>query len=138
MTDARRIQQKAEEVNKVHPEFNVKIPTFWEAYRQTENDNRLRNLKSRADMYKKAIGDLTKIKNREDINGITQNGKLESEGEIEAARNYRFLSFVDDVLEYDKESSFPSSGEAGKIYVDKSTNKTFRWSGTQYVIIGSS
>lgn len=125
LTDAKRIQQKAEEVNKVHPEFNVKIPTFWEAYRQTENDNRLRNLKSRADMYKKAIGDLTKIKNREDINGITQNGKLESEGEIEAARNYRFLSFVDDVLldamdsgNYDMAREFLESDELANAFIE--------------------
>ena len=125
LTDARRIQQKAEEVNKVHPEFNVKIPTFWEAYRQTENDNRLRNLKSRADMYKKAIGDLIKIKNGEDINGITQNGKLESEGEIEAARNYRFLSFVDDVLldamdsgNYDMAREFLESDELANAFIE--------------------
>ena len=125
LTDARRIQQRAEEVNKVHPELNVKIPTFWEAYRQTENDNRLRNLKSRADMYKKTIDDLTKIKNGEDINGITQNGKLESEGEIEAARNYRFFSFVDDVLldamdsgNYDMAREFLESDELANAFIE--------------------
>ena len=125
LTDARRIQQKAEEVNKVHPELNIKIPTFWEAYRQTENDNRLRNLTSRADMYKKTIDDLTKIKNGEDINGITQNGKLESEGEIEAARNYRFFSFVDDVLldamdsgNYDMAREFLKSDELANAFIE--------------------
>ena len=125
LTDARRIQQKAEEVNKIHPELNIKIPTFWEAYRQTENDNRLRNLTSRADMYKKTIDDLTKIKNREDINGITQNGKLESEGEIEAARNYRFFSFVDDVLldamdsgNYDMAREFLESDELANAFIE--------------------
>ena len=125
LTDARRIQQRAEEVNKVHPELNIKIPTFWEAYRQTENDNRLRNLTSRADMYKKTIDDLTKIKNGEDINGITQNGKLESEGEIEAARNYRFFSFVDDVLldamdsgNYDMAREFLKSDELANAFIE--------------------
>ena len=125
LTDARRIQQRAEEVNKVHPELNVKIPTFWEAYRQTENDNRLRNLKSRADMYKKTIDDLTKIKDGKDINGITQNGKLESEGEIEAARNYRFFSFVDDVLldamdsgNYDMAREFLESDELANAFIE--------------------
>ena len=125
LTDARRIQQRAEEVNKVHPELNVKIPTFWEAYRQTENDNRLRNLTSRADMYKKTIDDLNKIKNKEDINGITQNGKLESEGEIEAARNYRFFKFVDDVLldamdsgNYDMAREFLESDELANAFIE--------------------
>lgn len=47
-------------------------------------------------------------------------------------------SYVDDVLEYTNKSSFPATGEAGKIYVDKTTNKTYRWSGTAYVEISSS
>ena len=65
-------------------------------------------------------------------NGVASLGE---DGKIPSSQ---LPSFVDDVLEYDTESAFPSSGEAGKIYVDKSTNKTFRWSGTQYVVIGSS
>ena len=51
-------------------------------------------------------------------------------------------SYVDDVLEYDvKENpptgktAFPATGEAGKIYVAKDTNVTYRWSGTQYTEI---
>ena len=47
-------------------------------------------------------------------------------------------SYVDDVLEYDSLSEFPKTGEAGKIYVDKSTSKTYRWSGSQYIEISSS
>lgn len=47
-------------------------------------------------------------------------------------------SYVDDVLEYTNKASFPATGEAGKIYVDKTTNKTYRWSGTAYVEISSS
>ena len=46
--------------------------------------------------------------------------------------------YVDDVLEYDSLSNFPSTGEAGKIYVAKDTNKTYRWSGTQYTEISAS
>lgn len=45
-------------------------------------------------------------------------------------------SYVDDVLEYDNKSSFPATGETGKIYVDKSTNLTYRWSGTTYILVG--
>ena len=47
-------------------------------------------------------------------------------------------SYVDDVLEYATESAFPSTGESGKIYVAQDTNKTYRWSGTNYVEISPS
>ena len=47
-------------------------------------------------------------------------------------------SYVDDVLEYANLSAFPTTGEAGKIYVDKQTNKTYRWSGTSYTEISAS
>lgn len=45
-------------------------------------------------------------------------------------------SYVDDVVEYDSKSVFPETGETGKIYVDKSTNLTYRWSGTTYIQVG--
>ena len=125
LTDARRIQQQAEELDKVHPELKVKIPTFWEAYRQTENDNRLRNLTGRADKYKETIKDLKDIEDGKDINGITQNGKLESKGEIEAAKNYRFLKFVDNILldamdsgNYDLAREFLESDELANAFVE--------------------
>ena len=44
-------------------------------------------------------------------------------------------SYVDDVLEYANESSFPGTGEAGKLYVDLSDNSVHRWSGSAYVNI---
>ena len=47
-------------------------------------------------------------------------------------------SYVDDVLEYAKLSSFPATGESGKIYVAQDTNKTYRWSGSAYVEISPS
>ena len=47
-------------------------------------------------------------------------------------------SYVDDVVEYSSKSSFPTTGETGKIYVDTSTNLTWRWSGTSYVEISPS
>ena len=46
-------------------------------------------------------------------------------------------SFVDDVLEYTTLASFPVTGETGKIYVDLTTNKTYRWSGSTYIYITS-
>lgn len=47
-------------------------------------------------------------------------------------------SYVDDVLEYTSKSLFPSLGETGKIYVDTTSNLTYRWSGTSYVEISPS
>lgn len=47
-------------------------------------------------------------------------------------------SYVDDVLEYTSKSNFPSTGETGKIYVDTSTNLTWRWGGSAYVEISPS
>ena len=47
-------------------------------------------------------------------------------------------SYVDDVLEYDAKANFPTTGESGKIYIDKATNKTYRWGGTTYVVISQS
>ena len=43
-------------------------------------------------------------------------------------------SFVDDVLEGTL-ATFPAAGESGKIYVDTTTNKSYRWSGSQYAEI---
>lgn len=47
-------------------------------------------------------------------------------------------SYVDDVLEYASLNDFPTTGEVGKIYVTRDTNKTYRWSGSAYVEIASS
>lgn len=46
--------------------------------------------------------------------------------------------YVDDVLEYNAKSNFPTTGETGKIYVAKDTNLTYRWSGSAYVEISAS
>ena len=46
-------------------------------------------------------------------------------------------SYVDDVLEYDSSSNFPTTGETGKIYLDKSDGFIYRWSGTQYVNVSA-
>lgn len=47
-------------------------------------------------------------------------------------------SYVDDVLQYTAKANFPTTGEAGKIYVDKTTNLTWRWGGSSYVEISPS
>ena len=63
-------------------------------------------------------------------NGIAS---LDANGLIPAAQ---LPAFVDDVLEYSSSSQFPPTGESGKIYVDTSTNITYRWSGSTYVPVG--
>ena len=60
---------------------------------------------------------------------LDENGKVPSS---------QLPSYVDDVLEYTTKSSFPEIGETGKIYVDATTNLTYRWSGTAYVEISPS
>lgn len=59
------------------------------------------------------------------------------DGKIPAAQ---LPSYVDDVLEFENKAAFPTAekAEAGKIYVDKETNKTYRWGGTDYVEISAS
>lgn len=47
-------------------------------------------------------------------------------------------SYVDDVIEADTLTAFPETGESGKIYIAKDTNKTYRWSGTDYTEISAS
>ncbi len=44
-------------------------------------------------------------------------------------------SYVDDVLVFSTWADFPVVGEVGKIYVTEDTNKTYRWSGSGYVVI---
>ena len=54
-------------------------------------------------------------------------------------------SYVDDVIEGTLVNTTTFKGtdgkaitpESGKAYVDVSTNKTYRWSGTQYAVIGT-
>ena len=61
--------------------------------------------------------------------------ELDSNGKVPTSQ---LPSYVDDVLEYSAKSSFPTTGETGKIYVDTSNNKTYRWSGSAYVEISPS
>lgn len=60
---------------------------------------------------------------------------LDSAGKVPQAQ---LPSYVDDVLEYDAQANFPSTGEDGKIYVAKDTNKTYRWTGSAYIEISAS
>lgn len=61
--------------------------------------------------------------------------ELDSTGKVPSSQ---LPSYVDDVIEVDDYSSLPSTGETGKIYITKDTNKTYRWSGSAYVEISES
>ena len=65
---------------------------------------------------------------------------LSSKADLENGKvpSSQLPSYVDDVEEYTSQSSFPATGTTGKIYVDTTTNLTFRWSGTKYVVISPS
>ncbi len=65
-------------------------------------------------------------------NGIAS---LNEEGIVPSSQ---LPSYVDDVIEVDSFDMLPEIGEAGKIYVVKDTNLTYRWSGTIYVEISKS
>ncbi len=67
--------------------------------------------------------------------------ELDASGKVPAAQ---LPSYVDDVIEgylsggkFYKESAHTNqiTGESGKIYTDLGTNKTYRWSGSAFVVI---
>jgi hypothetical protein len=69
---------------------------------------------------------------------LSQKGAINGVAELNASgfvKNTQLPSYVDDVLEFANLASFPLTGESGKIYIALDTNKTYRWSGTVYVII---
>lgn len=45
-------------------------------------------------------------------------------------------SYVDDIVEVANLAALPVTGEAGKIYITLDDNNTYRWSGSQYVLVG--
>lgn len=59
-------------------------------------------------------------------NGVATLG---SDGKVPSTQ---LPSYVDDVLEYDNRNAFPATGETGKIYIAKDTQKCYRWSGSTY------
>lgn len=71
--------------------------------------------------YKKAEMDEKLGKKADLINGLIPSSQLPS--------------YVDDVLEYTTRAEFPTTWEKGKIYIDISTDKSWRWSGSTYIEI---
>ena len=70
-----------------------------------------------------------KLTNKNQANGYAG---LDSNGKIASAQ---LPSYVDDVEEYANFSSFPATGETGKIYVDIAQGDVYRWSGSAYIQI---
>jgi len=70
--------------------------------------------------------------NRGQINGYAS---LDTTGKVPSAQ---LPSYVDDVLEYSNQVTFPASGTSGLIYVALDTNKIYRWSGSAYIEISPS
>ena len=82
------------------------------------------------DRWQKDIDDMLALKG--DKNGFAE---LDANGKVPTSQ---LPSYVDDVLEYSAKSSFPATGETGKIYLDIATNIPYRWSGSTYVEISTS
>lgn len=80
---------------------------------------------SLADTFITSINFTSALANKADlVNGVVPANQLPS--------------YVDDVIEYATFTSFPVTGESGKIYVAIDTLLAYRWSGTQYSVISPS
>ena len=65
-------------------------------------------------------------------NGVAE---LDANGIIKTSQ---LPSSIDEIIEADSKSDFPTTGESSKIYIALDTNLTYRWAGTQYVEISPS
>ena len=79
--------------------------------------------------------DATYAKKSDVQSSLSSKADLDSNGKVPSSQ---LPSYVDDVEEYTSKDSFPATGTTGKIYVDTTTNLTYRWSGTAYVEISPS
>ena len=78
------------------------------------------------------IDEINKIKiptTAKEINALPNNEQIPSN---------LLPSYVDDIIEYDSFGVFPSTGVPEKIYLDRSTNLVYRWSGSTYVEVSPS
>ena len=97
---------------------NIKIPTFREAFRDTELAVRKANLEDNVQNYRQTEEKLARIQAGEDIYHITMNGKLESQEEKDAAKEMAIREFRDGLLldamdngNYDLTKAYLSSNE---------------------------
>lgn len=116
------------------------------------NDTRLSNSRPASDVYSWAKATSKPTYTASEVGAIatttkgTANGvaELDANGKVPSSQ---LPSFVDDTIEgylynskWYKESTHTTeiAGETGKIYVELSTNKTYRWSGSAFIEISAS
>ena len=107
------------------------------------NDSRLSDARPAFDVSAWAKADTKPSYTAAEVGAIATTAKGANNGVAELDENGRvpstqLPSYVDDVLEYNSISDFPATGETGKIYIAKDTNKTYRWSGSNYAEISES
>ena len=110
----------------LHPETDAQVVLFGEG---SDVYAEITAIKSTLSGLDGDYVDRSEIGQANGVAGLDASGKVPTS---------QLPSYVDDVVEYENEDSFPEEGEAGKIYVDTTTNKTYRWSGSQYVEISAS
>ena len=93
-----KIKDAKKEAKNRTKEESVKIPTFREAFKDTELTVRKENLESNITKFKTAKEKLNKIQNGEDVYGITNNGVLETQEEKDASKEIAVREFRDEVL----------------------------------------
>ena len=93
-----KIKAAKKEAKNRTKEESVKIPTFREAFKDTELTVRKENLESNITKFKTAKEKLNKIQNGEDVYGITNNGVLETQEEKDASKEIAVREFRDEVL----------------------------------------
>ena len=128
VTDGLRVYVKADKT------LYIWHDNQWIAMPKLEDLNGLANSMNSA--IQSAFNSITATK--EKANGIAS---LDENGKVPSSQ---LPSYVDDVIEgylsegkFYKESAHTTeiTGESGKIYVDLTTSKTYRWSGTAYAVI---
>jgi hypothetical protein len=66
---------------------------------------------------------------------LAQKADLDAGGKIPANQ---LPSFVDQIVEYANLAAFPTEGVSNRLYVALDTNRTYRWTGTQYAEVSES
>ena len=90
-------------------------------------DEQLKNISTGVTSINNLTGDVTLT--AKDIHALPDNEQIPSS---------LLPSYMDDVVEYDSFGVFPGSGLPEKIYLDRSTNLVYRWSGSTYVEVSPS
>lgn len=121
--------RKAKEMqkNQINDSKNnpIKVPTFREAFRDTELMVRKANLESNAQQFREIKTKLDRIQNGEDIYHVTNNNKLETQEEKDAAKEMAIREFRDSLIldamdagNYDLTKAYLSSDELKQALVD--------------------